>query len=349
MQGIYEKSKGIIWLTIWFFLNVGLTLLNKSLLDVSGFKFPVMLSFIHQSISTILSFFESVLLKKQNHKENLADRYEIVVTKKILILSLIFTTNIVFGNMSLKYCSVAFVQICRAIIPLITMVFSIMFLGAKYTMNHFLSCIVICVGVALSCFGELNLTLKGFIITVVGCFLSSMKSISVKKTLTGDYTVESSDLLARMSPISAIEMFFLSLSYGEHQKIVTSQKYVVATSCIVGAIISGIIAYFLNLANFKATHYTSPLTVTIIGCVKQIVTIVISVILFEKSITLLNTIGIIVTTAGSLWYSLLGLKKNPVEKKPIEKQIENPLHAEENEFKEVPLESTDDVSPKETA
>ncbi|KAH0786893.1 putative Ribonuclease III [Histomonas meleagridis] len=187
------------------------------------------------------------------------------------------------------------------------MILSVIFLRDKYAPTLYVSCFVICIGVALSCFGEINLTRYGFFVTIFGCFLSSAKSISVKKTLTGKYELHSFSLLERMSPISSIEMFSLILITGENQKILTSEKYTVSTVGILLVLLTGLIAFFLNLTNFLSTYYTSPLTVTIVGCLKQIITIVLSVIIFDKKLTKLNVVGIVVTMFGSLWYGILKL------------------------------------------
>jgi len=310
-------SAGAFYLSLWFVLNIGLTLLNKSLMVFYGFKYEVMLSFIHQSISTFFSYFESQI-SKNSPKSQLTnsgttrDEFEKVVTNRIIYLSLLFTLNIIFGNSSLRHCSVAFTQVVRAIIPILTMIFSSLFLSQKFSYQQILSCVVVCIGVAFSCFGEINLTATGLFITVFGCFLSAAKSVSIKQTLSGQYELQSADLLARMSPIAAIEMFVLILVQQENDQIVSPKsRYTVSWIGISGAILSGIIAYFLNLSNFLATHHTSPLTVTIAGCAKQVITIVLSVIIFDKTLTPMNTFGIVITTIGSLWYSLLGLKKKP--------------------------------------
>ena len=303
-----------IWIIIWFSLNVSLTLLNKAMMVFFGFKFPVIMSFIHMLFSSYLGWiissdFDFIPKNDRLKKINEHPDYEKKTFFRVCLLSFIFTLNIIFGNSSLKYCSVAFVQVIRAIIPLTTMVLSIIFLKAQYTLVHYIACLVICIGVAFSCFGEINLTVTGLFVTIFGCFLSSMKSISIKMTLSGEFELHSLDLLSRISPISAIEMFFLAISTGEPQQMKTSNKYEPSIYCFFGVMISGIIAFFLNLTNFLATAHTSPLTVTIVGCIKQVFTIVLSVIIFDKSLTKLNWIGIIITTIGSLWYSLIKLQK----------------------------------------
>lgn len=308
-----------LYITIWFLLNISLTLLNKGVMVFSHFRYPITLSFIHMSTSTIMSFISTTFFhydpSTEKQKEIQAQpNFEKTVMTRILKLSLLFSLNIIFGNYALRLCSVAFVQIVRAIIPLITMILSVIFLHSKFSKSLYLSCSVVCIGVALSCFGEINLTFYGIFITICACIFSSSKSISIKLSLSGNFELSSFDLLQRMTPISSIEMFFLILAFGENQQMVESETYQSSFYGILGCIISGIIAFFLNLTNFLATFYTTPLTVTIAGCVKQVVTIALSVIIFDKSITMTNIIGIIITTLGSSWYAFLKINKKP--KKP---------------------------------
>lgn len=303
-----------LYISVWFLLNIALTILNKSVMVFSQFKFPVTLSFIHMSTSTFLSFIMTFCFhyEASNDKQKeiqMRDDFEKTVMLRIMTLSLLFSLNIIFGNSSLRYCSVAFVQIVRAIIPMITMILSVMFLHSTFSKWHYISCFVVCIGVALSCFGEINLTSFGLFITVFGCVLSSAKSISIKLSLTGSYELSSFDLLQRMTPIASIEMFSLIILTGENKNMINSKTYISSLTAILGCLLSGVIAFFLNLTNFLATFHTSPLTVTIVGCVKQVITIILSVIIFDKSITRTNVFGIIVTTCGSLWYGLLKLKK----------------------------------------
>lgn len=304
---ISDPSK--IWISIWFVLNIILTLMNKGMMHFCHFTFPVALSFIHQSMSTFLSFFMqatgAIKFVEEEEQPPGIPNFEKKIMIRILSLSLLFTANIVFGNISLYFCSVSFVQIVRAIIPMVTMILSLIVLKSKYTLQHYLSCAVVCVGVCFSCLGESSHTTLGLFITIIGCVLSSSKSIFVKQSLGGVYKISSSNLLLRMSPVSAIEMFALSSIMGEPKKMVVSEKYTSNLIAILLILSTGVIAYFLNLTNFLATKYTSPLTVTIAGCVKQVVTIILSVLIFDKSITLLNALGIVITMAGSLWYSLL--------------------------------------------
>lgn len=263
-----------------------------------------MMSFFHQSIASALSFCE-----QQFHATKYIDSpsdYNRTVLIRIFFLSFLFSINIILANSALKECSVAFVQIFQSIIPLITMLISFVFLKIQYTIHHLISSIITCFGVALTCFGEISLTKLGFFITLSCCISSSLKGISIKLALSGDYQLQATELIARISPWAAIEMFFFSHITNEPENIFSSSTYTpnLYGTCLL--LFSGVVAYFLNLLNFLATHYTSPLTMNIAGNVKQVLTIVISVFLFEKVLTPLNIVGIVISTIGSVYYSLIG-------------------------------------------
>jgi drug/metabolite transporter (DMT)-like permease len=300
-----------------------LTLLNKGVMEFSKFRFPVTISFVHMAVSSFCAFVLSSLFRydpgsgKRGDDQRRPD-YEDTVWRRILNLSLLFSMNIIFGNSALRYCSVAFVQVVRAIIPMLTMLLSVVFLHQKFSPFHYLSCFVVCVGVAFSCFGEINLTGFGLFTTLTVCVLSSMKSVWVKLSLSGAYEIHPFDLLLRMSPIAGIEMFFFIVASGEHNEMVSGVHYQATVWRILGVLLTGLVAFVLNLTNFLATSHTSPLTVTIVGCVKQIVTIILSVIIFDKRLTWLNSFGVVVTTGGSLWYGLLNASKKAAPLPPVD-------------------------------
>ena len=49
------SNSGLFWLTCWFLLNIGLTLMNKSLFQFGKFNFPLALSLVHMIFSSGMS------------------------------------------------------------------------------------------------------------------------------------------------------------------------------------------------------------------------------------------------------------------------------------------------------
>jgi hypothetical protein len=55
--------------------------------------------------------------------------------------------------------------------------------------------------------------------------------------------------------------------------------------------------------SFTANKKTSALTMTVAGNVKQVLSIVLAVIIFNLTITYMNLLGILLTLAGGAWYT----------------------------------------------
>jgi len=68
-------------------------------------------------------------------------------------------------------------------------------------------------------------------------------------------------------------------------------------------IINGCIAFGLNYVSFTANKKAGPLTMTVAANVKQVLTMLIAVVIFNLVITPTNMIGILLTIGGGAWYA----------------------------------------------
>ena len=74
-------------------------------------------------------------------------------------------------------------------------------------------------------------------------------------------------------------------------------------SSLVLLLIHGILAFFLNVANFNAVKEGGPLMMNVAGNVKQVVMIILSVYLFNNKMKPIGVLGSIICILGSIWYS----------------------------------------------
>lgn len=72
--------------------------------------------------------------------------------------------------------------------------------------------------------------------------------------------------------------------------------------------INGTLAFGLNLVSFTANKKTGALTMSVAANVKQVLTIVLAVVLFNLTINGVNLIGISLTIAGGAYYSYVEYK-----------------------------------------
>ena len=68
-------------------------------------------------------------------------------------------------------------------------------------------------------------------------------------------------------------------------------------------LVNGLMAFLLNFSNFMFTRLTSALTVTVSGSLKNVLTIIISILIFHTPISLLNGSGIVITIFGAISYN----------------------------------------------
>ena len=64
------------------------------------------------------------------------------------------------------------------------------------------------------------------------------------------------------------------------------------------------LAFALNIANFNAVKEGGPLMMNVVGNVKQVVMIILSVFLFKNKMRPIGILGSVICISGSIWYSM---------------------------------------------
>lgn len=294
----------MVWLAMYFFLNLGLTLYNKVIMAMFQFPFPWALTAIHTLCGTIGSyiFWKAGIFKpaKLGERENMV----------MLMFSVLYTINIAISNVSLNLVTVPFHQVVRAMTPVFTVMLNVLFLKKTYSGMVYTSLIPVIAGVAFATFGDYNYTAMGFILTVLGTVLAAIKTVVTNRVQVGRLKLHPLDLLLRMSPLAFIQTMLYSYATGEMELVQEYFQTNLTTTAFFALLLNGVIAFFLNVVSFTANKKTSALTMTVAGNVKQVLSIVLAVIIFDLSITATNGLGIILTLAGGAWYSNVQLNEN---------------------------------------
>ncbi|RCH84403.1 UAA transporter [Rhizopus stolonifer] len=306
-QQCLESS--MLWLAMYFFLNLGLTLYNKVIMAMFQFPFPWALTAVHTLCGTIGSyaFWKLGLFKPAN----LGERENMVM----LMFSVLYTINIAISNVSLNLVTVPFHQVVRAMTPVFTVMLNVLFLKKSYSGMVYISLIPVIAGVAFATFGDYNYTAMGFFLTVLGTVLAAVKTVVTNRVQVGRLKLHPLDLLLRMSPLAFIQTMLYSYATGEFELVQEYYQTKMTWNVFSALLLNGIIAFFLNVVSFTANKKTSALTMTVAGNVKQVLSIVLAVIIFDLSITATNGLGIILTLAGGAWYSNVQLNEGKKKSK----------------------------------
>jgi len=309
----------VFWLFTWTVLNIILTMTNKNFYYYMDFPYPIAVSLVHMACSSSLSFFTIKMQRTPMRTLNTGEHLSLAA------LSLLFVTNILVGNLCLKYTSVLLVQVTRSIVPGLTLVLSVWIMNATFTKFQVLSILMIVIGLGLTSFGDVSVTAFGLGLNVLGCVFAALKGVMTSKFLKG---FEPMELLFRLSTYAVFHLVVLMAIMGETSKVKDYFAERGTLNVCAVFLANGFIAFFVNVCNVQTTKLTSALTISIAGNVKQVLTVGLGILVFNDYLSLVNGGGVLVTFIGVFVYTWACHKKKMApqsEKIHTEEHLKTPL------------------------
>lgn len=220
-------------------------------------------------------------------------------TAMLSAFSILYTANIAVSNVSLSMVTVPFHQTVRALTPVFTVAIYRGVFHGIYGTDTYISLVPVIMGVMLASYGDLNATVLGFVMTMLGTILAAVKTVTTNRLQTAGLRLGALELLYRMSPIACIQSLAVAYICGEFDGFDVSafdgQSFLIL-------LVNGVIAFGLNVASFEANKRSGALTMTIAANIKQVLTVVLSVALWHIPVGAMNACGIALTVLGGAWY-----------------------------------------------
>lgn len=289
-----EAAIPYVYLVIWLFLNIVITLYMKLVFSTLKFPHPLTMTIVHMCFTTLgvkgLHICH-IYLPKPIPRE---------AWYTILMYSVVFSLNVFLSNASLLAVSVSFHQVARTVVPLFTIFISFFFFNERYSLIIFPPVILVIFGVALTIWDDITFTMHHLIIVLLGCFFASLKGILTQKTQLGTFGFTSLDLLRCVSPLTIPQLFLLAACIGEIKQLLNETPK--EPALLIHLAVLGCIAFVLNFVSFRCAALLSPLTLNIAGNIKLVVTTLLSFYLFGGLITLRLALGFCITAIAAYWY-----------------------------------------------
>lgn len=289
----------VAMIAAWYFSNIGVILLNKYLLSVWGFKFPIFLTMCHMVMCAFLAF--CVRVSGIVPRQGIKSRRHFI---KVAVLAVVFVTSVVGGNISLRYIPVSFNQAIGATTPFFTALLSLFIMRHKETAEVYVTLVPIVLGIVVASNSEPLFHLWGFLACFSATFARALKSVLQGLLLNSEHEkLDSLNLLLYMSPVALLVLVFATVAmeptaFGEfYQNSIDNPLFfwTLTLNCV--------IAFSVNLTNFLVTKCTSPLTLQVLGNAKGAVAVVISILLFKNPVSSVGMIGYTITILGVVFYS----------------------------------------------
>lgn len=115
-----------------------------------------------------------------------------------------------------------------------------------------------------------------------------------------------------MSPLAAVQSLVYAYCTGEVTRFskFTAEGNLTSSVCL-ALVGNGVLAFMLNVTSFQTNKLAGALTLSVCANLKQCLTILLGIVLFNVRVGPQNGVGMLITILGAAWYSKveLGLKK----------------------------------------
>ena len=204
--------------------------------------------------------------------------------------------------------SVPFHQIMRSTCPIFTILIYRFFYGRTYSQATYISLIPVILGVGLATYGDYYFTGIGFTLTLLGVVLSAFKTVMSNRIMTGSLALPALEILLRMSPLAALQSLLYAVATGEASAfsawVAEGNLTPSYSSALLG---NGLLAFLLNVSSFQTNKLAGALTMTVCANLKQCLTVLLGILLFDVTVGVWNGAGMLVTLVGAGIYSKVEL------------------------------------------
>lgn len=270
--------------------------MNKWIFSRYTFRYPAILTLLHMISCYALS--RITLSRRENYRLRALSPH---TSLAVLQLSLVFVASVAAGNAALKYIHISFAQAFGATAPLWTVVLSVMITRKSYTPGVYASLGVIFVGMVLTTTGEVNFDSFGFVLVLIATVTRALKSVMQGLLLSSpEERLDAIELLYHMSKRSVVWLGLWAVICEREAFFDRTVMDLGMWACI---LLTALVAFFLNVVNFHLTKVTSPVTLQVIGNLKNVLVILVSLAIFGNQVSLQAGMGCSICICGVVLYN----------------------------------------------
>ncbi|PON76433.1 Sugar phosphate transporter domain containing protein [Parasponia andersonii] len=249
---------------------------------------------------------------------------EMTTAKKLLPVSLFYNANVAFALASLKGVNIPMYIAIKRLTPLAVLIAGFFSGKGRPTTQVTLSVLLTATGVVIAALGDFSFDLFGYSMALTSVFFQTMYLVLVEKSGAED-GLSSVEIMFYNSFLSLPFLLFLIIATGEFPN---SLSILIAKSnsfyFLVILLLSLVMGIALNYTMFLCTIVNSALTTTIVGVLKGVGSTTLGfVLLGGVQVHALNVTGLVINTAGGLWYSYAKYQQKKNKPLRLELDLEN--------------------------
>lgn len=298
-----SPNKALPAIVFWICMSMAVILFNK-FLYTGYFKYPLTLTTIHMGFATLAT----TALRAAGKLQVPALGWSFNL-KNVLPIGVLFAFSLGFSNVAAVKLSVSFIQMIKALTPMITLAIAVGMGMEKASAALVAIVSAMCVGVGIASYGEIEFDSLGVMLQLASISCEAARLVVTQKLLQASLPKGS-------SPLVSISLFapwsFLFLLPVAITKEPAAIDALMAGNTGLVVLLNTATAFTLNIAVVILVSQTSGLTLTLAGIVKDIMLIVASIGLFGNPITYVQVAGYSLALYGLNMYHIFRANKGAV-------------------------------------
>mmetsp|Transcript_129427 Transcript_129427/g.276059 ORF Transcript_129427/g.276059 Transcript_129427/m.276059 type:complete len:353 (+) Transcript_129427:83-1141(+) len=292
-------------------LSVGLISMNKWLMRPDRFPHAIPLVLIHMVVCTVLTLLLRVV--KPSFFPSLTDPdTRIEVDRNFILIGVVpigacFASSLVLSNMAYTYLGVAFIQMIKESNLVWVYVLCVIFAVEKCTLRK---CLVVCgvvIGMSLTVKGEMHFRLVGFVLQAMAVLTEATRIFLQGKVLQGK-KLDPMTYVMLTAPISALLLIVVllvitafphvghDLALPHWSELRDWAPWLFCSACL---------AFCLNLCIASFIKYTGPVSYCMMGLIKDMVQVLVSVSILKEIVSPMQLCGFILEICCVLTWAWL--------------------------------------------
>lgn len=300
-----EKNAGsavtLGFITMWYFLNIGFNLTNKSLFNV--FPFPWFVSTIHVVVGALYCIvtyflgFKSASFQRPITKDEFS---------KLFGPAAMHAIGHVAANLSFAAVAISLTHTVKTLEPAFNVVLSKVVLGTATPLPVIASLVPVMLGVSLASAAELSFNWLGFLSAMASNLTFGFRAVWSKKAMADIKNLGSTAVYAYTTLISVF-ICAPGVLYFEGPQLAAGMEKAIA---VLGAqqfyfklFAVGLLYHLYNQFAFNTLGRVSPVSHGVCNVVKRVCIIGSSVVFFGNKLTTQTQIGTVIALIGTWLYT----------------------------------------------
>ncbi|KGQ84536.1 solute carrier family 35, member C2 [Candida albicans P37005] len=331
-----KTIESIVYILGWYFFSLSISIYNKWMFG-SGldFKFPIIITSFHQLCLCILSCV--VLYLKPNlrplHTTNVSTPTSTngisgqtigkflqsllmdfpIYIRQIFPCSIASAGDIGLSNVSISLITLSLYTMLKTSSLMFVLLFGLLFKLEKFNWRLIFIVAIMTISVIMmtdkpesGSSSSSSSSSVGIFMVLMASMLSGLRwsftQILLKKN---PYTPNSISTIFYISPGMCIILFSLGLIFEGWTNFINLEIWITKGlfTTIILLIIPGVLAFMMTLCEFKLLTVAQVITLSVAGIFKELLTIILSSIIFGDKLSLINILGLILTFMDILWYN----------------------------------------------